>query len=217
MRIVSVTVGPLAPASANNICLSQTPTAAAGFTLNGALVAGGVAVLDTPRRILFTPAGNESANTFTVTGTNWSGQPISETLAGGNATATYTALDYATVTRITIANNAAGAITVGTNGVASSPWVHLDEWALPQVALQCNATGTVSYTVQQTLDSPNGATYSLSPAKMVWINSSDTNVVNATTSQQSNYAYAPVWTRVLLNSGSGSVTMRASQFGVVPY
>ena len=216
MRTVSVTVGPLVAASANNIALSQTPNAG-NFTLNGALVAGGVATLDTPRRVLFTPAADESANTFTVTGTNWSGQPISETLAGANATAFYTVLDYATVTRITITNNAAGAITVGTNGVASSPWVHLDEWALPQVALQCNASGTVSYTVQQSLDSPNSTNYMLSPANMTWINSSDTNVVNATTSVQSNYAYAPIWTRVLLNSGTGSVTMRVEQFGVVPY
>lgn len=216
MRTVSVTVGPLAAASANNIALSQTPSAG-NFTLNGSLVTGGVATLDTPRRVLFTPAGNESTNTFTVTGTNWSGQPISETLAGTNATAFYTVLDYATVTRIAAANNAAGAITVGTNGVASSPWVHLDEWALPQVALQCNASGTVSYTVQQSLDSPNSTNYTLTPANMVWFNSSDTNVVNATTSVQSNYAYAPIWTRILLNSGTGSVTMRVEQFGVVPY
>jgi len=216
MRVISVTVGPLAAASANNICLSQTPSAG-NMTINGALATGGVATLDTPRRVLFTPAGNESSNTFTVTGTNWSGVPITESIAGTNATAFYTVLDYATVTRITIASGAAGAITVGTNGVASSPWVILDEWALPQVAIQCNATGTVNYTLQQTLDNANSFSYSTTPAAMNWVNSSDTNVVGATATQQTNYAFAPMWTRVLLNSGTGSVTARVSQFGVVPY
>ena len=52
MQPMIVTVGPLASAVANNICTSQTPTAA--LTLNGSLVTGGVAYLDTPRRILFT-------------------------------------------------------------------------------------------------------------------------------------------------------------------
>jgi len=217
MRTTAITVGPLASASANNICLSQTPTAAAGFTINGALASGGVATLDTPRRVLFTTGADESAKTITVTGTNWSGQPISETLTGPNATTGYTVLDYATVTKIGISSNAAGAITVGTNGIASSPWLRLDEWALPQVAIQADVTGTVNYTLQQTLDNPNDTTNPVAAASVAWINSSDVNVVSATTNQQSNYAYAPVYVRVLLNSGTGSVTARYTQSGVVPY
>jgi hypothetical protein len=217
MRTVTTTVGPLAAASANNICLSQTPTVASGFTINGTLANGGVATLDTPRRVLFTPAGNESLNTFTITGTNWSGQPISETLTGTNATAFYSVLDYATVTKISLTVNAAGAITVGTNGVASSPWVRLDQWALPQVTVQADVTGAVNYTLQQTLDDPNDPTNPVAAALVNWVNTSDSNGVNATTTIMSSYAYAPVWARVLLNSGSGSVAARYSQLGVAPY
>ena len=214
MRAISVTVGPLATASANAICLSQTPSAGL-LTINGALASGGVATLDTPRRVLITTTANESSRTFTITGTNWSGQAISEVITGPNISTGQSVLDYATVTSIRISGNAAGALTVGTNGVASSPWVHLDEWALPTVAIQCNATGTVNYTVQQTLDSPNSTTASTSVSTMNWLNHSDSNLVNATSTVQGTYTVAPVFARVLLNSGTGSVTARFAQSGVV--
>lgn len=212
MRVISVSVGPLAAASANALALSQTPTTA--FTLNGALTSGGIATLDTPRRVLVTPAGNESANVFTITGTDRAGNTQTELLAGGNATATYTALDFATVRSITLLNPAAGAITVGTNGVASSGWVHMDQYGPVQgAALQCSATGTVNYTVQQTLDSPNGGNNPTPAYLMNWINTADSAVVNATASAQSNYAFIPVFTRVTLNSGTGSVKFTVSQLG----
>lgn len=214
MRPITVTVGPLATAVANNIALSQTPTTT--FTLNGSLVVSGVAVLDVARRVLFTPAGNESANTFTVVGTDAAGNTITDVVAGGNATATYSALDFKTVTSITLKNGAAGAITVGTNGVASSPWVRLDNWAFPQISIQCNVTGTVNYTVQQTLDDPNSPTDPVAPYLVTWVNSSDTAVVGATSTVQSNYAFVPIFARVLLNSGTGSVTARFVQAGNAP-
>lgn len=213
MRKITVSVGPLAAASANNIALSQTPTTT--FTLNGALATGGAATLDTPRRVLFTPAGNESANTFTIRGTDRAGNAQTDVVIGGNATATASVLDFVTVTSITLLVGAAGAITVGTNGVAASGWVRLDEWAAASVALQCVVAGTVNYTVQQTLDDPNSATNLVLPYLMTWFSSSDTNVVGATANQQSNYAFAPIFTRVLLNSGTGTVTMNAEQYGVV--
>src|ERR1700743_2261668 len=113
MRPITVTVGPLSAASANNIALSQTPTGA--FTLNGALVTGGVAVLDAPRRVLFTTTANETSHTFTVIGTNASGLLQTENVTGVSSSTVATSLDYKTVTSITINGTAAGAITVGTN------------------------------------------------------------------------------------------------------
>lgn len=214
MRPITVTVGPLATASVNNIALSQTPTTA--FTLNGSTVVNGVAVLDVARRVLFTPAGNEFANFFTITGTDVAGNTITDVVAGGNATATYSAMDFKTVTSITLASAAAGAITVGTNGVASSAWVRLDGWAFPQVSIQCTVSGTVNYTVQQTLDDPNSPTNPVSPYLVTWVNSFDTTVVGATATAQSNYAFVPVFARVLLNSGTGSVTATFLQAGNAP-
>lgn len=216
MRPVTVTVGPLASAVANNIALAQSPTAAAGFTLNGSLVSGGVATLDVARRVLFTTSGNESANHFTIYGTDVAGNTITDVVAGANIGTSYSALDFKTVTSIAITVNAAANITVGTNGVASSPWVRLDNWAFPQVSIQCTVGGTVNYTVQQTLDDPNSATNAVLPYLVTWVSSSDTNVVGATTTQQSNYAFAPIFARVLLNSGTGTVVGTFSQAGNAP-
>ena len=217
MRPITVQVGPLAAASANNICLSQTPTAAAGFTINGALASGGVATLDTPRRVLITPSSDESAKTFTIIGTSSAGVSQTEVISGTNATAFYTNLDFKTVTSIKISSNAAGAITVGTNSIASTDWVRLDEWAMPQTAIQCSVTGTVTYTLQQTLQDPNSPTNPVNPYSVVWINSSDSAAVNSNVSIQTSYQYAPLYAKVTITAGTGSVSTVFNQFSNAPY
>ena len=214
MRPITVNVGPLATPVANNIATSQTPSTS--FTLNGTLVTGGIATLDTPRRVLFTPAGNESTKTFTITGTNASGMPQSEAIVGGNAAIFYTNLDFATVSSITISAAAAGAITVGTNNVASSQWVRFDEYAMPQTAIQCTVTGTVTYSLQQTLQDPNSPTNSTLPYSVTWLNTSDTAAVNATASLQTSYQYSPVFAKITISAGTGSVSATFTQFGVAP-
>ena len=217
MRPVTVTVGPLATASANNICLTQTPTAAAGFTINGALASGGVATLDTARRVLITPTGNESANTFTIVGTNASNMPQTEVISGLNATAFYTNLDFKTVTSIALANNAAAAITVGTNNVASSSWVRFDDYSLSQTAIQATVSGTVTYSIQQTLQDPSSPTNPVNPYSVAWLNTNDTAGVNASTTIQSSYQYSPAYAKVTITAGTGSVSTVFTQFGVAPY
>lgn len=197
MRPVRLTVGPFAAASANNICLSQTPGAAGNLTINGALASGGVATLDVARRVLFTFAGNETGKTFVVYGTDRNGVSITESVAGVNATTTYTVLDFKTVTQISISAAAAGALTVGTNGIASSAPVVLDANGPPQISLQVAVSGTINYTIQQTLDDP----FSMSEST-VWFSHGDPSVVSATTSQQSEYAYVPTMTRLLINSNT---------------
>lgn len=214
MRPTTVNVGPLASASANNIATSQTPTTA--VTLNGSTVSGGVATLDTPRRILITNGASEASNVFTITGTGLNGTAQVEVLAGA-ATAFYSNLDFLTVSSITLKVGASGTITVGTNGVASSQWVRLDEYASAQVAVQCAATGTVNYTVQQTMQDPNSVTNPVAPYSVVWSSSGDSAAVAATGSIASFFAYAPIFVKVLLNSGSGSVSTVVSQLGVAPY
>jgi hypothetical protein len=207
----SVTVGPLAAASANNIAQSQTPGAAGNLTLNGTTVTNGVAVLDTARRVLFTPAGAEATNgtIWTLYGTDWNGNAISETIAGVNNPATAQSVyDYKTVTRIAVNKAQAGAVTVGTNGVGSSRPIFLDTFAPGPTSLQVSASGTVNWTVRQSLDNPNAIGY----AAVTWLNHPDTaNMVSQTGSSQSNYAYIPFVVQLLLNSGTGTVTLTAIQ------
>jgi hypothetical protein len=211
---MTVTVGPVGTTSATNIAASQTPAGAGKLTLSGALVSGGVATLPSPQRILITTT--DTTHTFTITGATASGSVLSEVVTS-NGTSVQSALDYATVTSIVISGAATGAVTVGTNGVASTPWVRFDDFAPAPVSIQCTVSGTVNYTIQQTLDDPNSATNPVVPSAVTWVATSDTAGVGATGSIQSNYAYVPIFARVLLNSGSGSVTATFLQAGAVPY
>jgi len=211
MRPITATVGPLAAASANNIALSQTPGAAGALTLNGSLVVAGVAVLDNPRRVLITTA--DTTHSFTVTGATPTGAVISE-VVGPITTSAFTVQDFKTVTSVIINGAATAAVTVGTNGIASTPWVRLDEWASPPVGIQCDVTGTVNYTVQSTYDDPNSPTDPVLPSAMTWLATNDTNAVGATGSVQTNFLFTPTFVRALLNSGSGSVIMKVIQYNV---
>ena len=173
---------------------------------SGTIYGNAVATLDNPRRVLITAAANESAKTFTITGIGANGNVVSETITGPNTTTAQSVLDYKTVTSITISAAAAGAITgIGTSGVGGSRWVSFDAFAPSMISLQCNATGTVNYTVQTTLNDPNDPSTAVTPVNVAWVNSSDTAVVGATANQQSNFLFCPIYARILINSGTGSV------------
>lgn len=226
MRPVTTTVGPLAAASATNIRTASAIAAGGAVTLNGALVSAGssvangeivpagTAVLDQARRVIFTSSGNDSGITFAVSGTDGVGNPQSETVTGSaGVTPATTVLDYKTFGPPVASGAAAGTVSIGTSNNAASPWVRFDDWVSGGVAIQTDVVGTVSYTIQQTLDDPNSPTNPVAEASVVWINSADAAVVAATSSQQSNYNFAPAYARVLMGSGSGSVTATFTQRG----
>lgn len=153
--VTSVT---LAAAVANGYCLSQTPGAAGALTLNGSLVTGGVGVPDAPRRVLVSSAGNDAARVFTITGTARSeqgGVTIVEAVTGVTSTnSVYTNQDFATVTSVLVDAATAGAITVGTNGVGSGPWVVWDGYVSPlNVGFNGKVlSGSPTWQVEQTND-----------------------------------------------------------------
>lgn len=217
MQPISVTVGPLAAADDNGICTTQKPAAGGvqNLTLNGALVVSGVAVMDVPRRVIITSDGNDSSHTFVITGTTFNNVAVSETLAGPNAGAVSSTVDFLTVTSITINTNATGNLIVGTNGVAGSRWVFLDSWANAETAIQCNGSGTVNYTIQVTMDNPNDPISPVGIANVTWLNTDDPDAITAIGDIYSNFQFTPVFARILLNSGTGSVTGTFSQFNVV--
>lgn len=210
MRIISATVGPLIAASANAIVTAAPGTAGTALTLTSSPY-----ILDKPRRIIITSDATETGRTFVVAGTDWNGTQVSETISGVSAVAVQSIYDYATIISITPNSNTAGNITVGTNGVASTRPIFLDEWAFHPTALQINVTGTANGTVQQSLDNPNEIVGGY--PSVVWLNHPDANLVAITASMQGNYAYAPKIVRLLLNSGAGSETIRISQSAAVPF
>jgi len=97
-------------------------------------------------------------------------------------------------------------VSDASGGVKYTDWVRFDDFAPAQVTVQVSVVGTVNYTVQTTLDDPNSATNPVAVSSVTWVNSLDTNVVGASASKSSYFAYAPVFARVALNSGNGSIT-----------
>ena len=100
---------------ANSIATTQTPLAAGNLTLAGVLATGdGVA-----RRLCVFGGSNESARTFTVTGTIQSGNRpllVQEVITGPNADTVFGSTAFLHISTIAVDDGTAGAITVGTQG-----------------------------------------------------------------------------------------------------
>lgn len=160
-------------AADNDVCQSQTPGAAGPLTFNGSRVSAGVANMANgdptvstggcdQRRIRITCAGDETGKTITLVGTRakdgYSSKPtiISEVVALGTA-GTYDSLqDFATLTQApSISAAAAGAIKVGTNGVASTAWQQPSDLheSPDNIGLFCILdAGSMTFSVEHTLE-----------------------------------------------------------------
>lgn len=202
----------LAAASANNIALSQTPAGAGNFVLNGSTVVNGVAVLDTARQILFTAAASEVGHNFTIFGTNQSGAPISEVVAGTAGPTFTSTLNYKTVTRVAISAAAGGAITIGTNGVGASDWRNVNLGPTPfQLGLALILTGTVNATVNYTYEDPNvpivaGGQPTAFPIAALTAKAASTD------GGAFNIPVAAL--QLVINSGTGTATLVIDQAGI---
>jgi hypothetical protein len=187
-------------------------------TLASRLINGGaVLALDAPRRLLISSTGADAARVFTLVGTGWNNEPITETITGVVAGApVQSALDYRTVTSVSADAATAGVISVGTSTVASSRWMFFDPYADAQAFLQVTAFGVVNYTVETTMQSPNLFDAPVPPGTEIWLPSSIATLVAATTTQQGSYPVVPGWIRATLNSGTGSISMTVTQMSAVP-
>ena len=180
--------------------LFQTVTAISSSGAATGNVSAGVngllATMDTARRLLLTTSADDTGDTFTITGTDWNGTVVSESLTGVNNTTTYTVNDYKTITSIWTTGASAGTVKFGTNGIASSRPIFLDRYALAPTSLQVTVSGTANFTVQQSVQDPTSVGY----ANVSWVSHPDTGLAAATATAQGNYAYIPTVTRILLNS-----------------
>lgn len=214
----------------NGVCQSQAVLAAGALTLNGALVTGGVAVFDVPRRVVAASSGADAGVILTIAGTDRDGNATTEALTLVNSPASvYTKLDFATVTGVTSSGAAAGNITVGTNGVGSSPWVYDDitheNWYLRVGVSLPGGDGTATYTVEHTYDDPAkiGTSLVVSPQQfarqpagyvpaLAWPND---NLVNRTTNAETGYTDGPIMAhRLTITAGTGMAVMQSIQAGI---
>jgi len=207
----------LASAVANGIAQSQTPSVGGvqNLTLNGSLVSSGVATLDVARRVIVTSAADDTGITITVYGTNRDNITQQESFLGASGAAAVSNKDFKTVTRITVSGNTAGAVTAGTNGMASTAWIMTDHYQKHRVTTAVGVKvfpgSTLNYTVQATEDDLQDITYITNPSKFVTANNNaSTAIANATVSGEGGYAAPPVAIRLTFNSyttGSAEITV----------
>lgn len=115
----------IAPAvlDADGIAQAQAVAGAANLTLNGALVSGGVAVLDVPRAVEIDSSDvGDTTQTATVYGTDAYGNAMTETIAFNGITAVAGTKAFKTVTRVAISAALTGNANVGTTDVFGLPF-----------------------------------------------------------------------------------------------
>lgn len=111
-------------------------------------------VLDTQRIVIITSAGDDTGVTFTIIGTDDTGNQIKDQFAGASAGAASSNLNFRTIVSIYADGATDGDVEAGTNSVGSSPWkIFVDTIATPNMSIQCKlVSGSGTATVDLTDD-----------------------------------------------------------------
>ena len=198
----------LSAAVDNAVCLAQTRATAGALTLNGSSVVSGVAVFNAAYTVTITSTGNDSTRTYTVTGTNAAGNALTETITGPNATTVSTSGAFLTVTGVSVVGGGTvGTVRAGFAAPGVTAPLPLDIHGRPDISLQVVVSGTVTWTVQQTLDNP------FTTNMPTFFDHPDPNMVTQTVNRQGNYAYVPAAVRLRITSGTGRATLTIVQSG----
>lgn len=194
------------------------PVAGPGIGSGDTMVFPGTATIDSVtttnvgalgRRVAIAYTGSDTS--FTIVGTNGTGNVITDVAVGASGAA-QSNLDFVTVTSITPVGGGLTGVTAGTNGVGSSPWTAWNWRGYSPMSLSTAVelvSGSVNYTVQYTYDDPNnlvaGAAFPLT------FNDPVLNAASAT--GEALIEGAIVASRVLINSGTGVLRCRFEQAG----
>lgn len=220
-RPVSITKA-LAAAGATSVSAAQTLGAAGNLLINGTAATGGVATLDSQRRILFTTTEDDSARTWTIYGTNDSAGVVVDSGALPSSSTKASNLDFKTVTRISIDGAIGANISVGTNGVGSSPWQAFDYHLTPPyisfVDQLVSGTGnsSVEYTADPISPSPgvqSAVGYGYATPSPLALPAPSIQGVTATTEGAIDFPITG-W-RLTINSGTGTWKLTGIQAGLI--
>ena len=217
MLPIKLTVGPLASGVADYYVASVTPTSGTALTL------AHTSTPDVPRRVLATFGSEASARTLRVTGTNADNNPIRETLAiPASAPGTAeTVQDFNTITEIMpLGGGWSAALTVGTDGVASSPWklTNAEHQAVSEITWDCRISGTVNYSIEYTMIDINSNQYAVAGTDSSYPPVPPVSDLSAISAKSANFMASvdnPImaW-RAKINSGTGTLTVYALEGGM---
>ena len=200
-------------AVADNVAASQSVEAAGALVLEAL-----AAAIGSPAQVVIETNADYSGVTFTIVGTDANGSVISETITGPNTTTVNSALYYASITSITTDGGVeGGTVQVGTTGDVTSRWIRMDSWAAAQSVAQVSVSGTITYSVQTSMDDPNDPVAPVAFNDMVWLDALDANLVSESTSKSGVFAYTPTWVRVKGSGGTGTASLKIAQFLNAPY
>ena len=104
---------------ADGISVAATLSGSGNLTLGGALTSGGSATFDSGRVVTLLSAGDDSGDTFTVTGTDVNGDAQTEEITGANAGTETGTKYFKTVTQISTDGASAGNVSAGINNSAA--------------------------------------------------------------------------------------------------
>lgn len=103
---------------------------------------------------------------------------------------------------------------VSVTGTGTSKVVGFDIERNPfNIGIFCTVSGTVNYTIQHTADDIYANSYN--PSTGIWFSNDNAALVGASSNQDGNYAYPVRASRVLVNSGTGTVTVTYIQAGLL--
>jgi len=174
----------------------------------GAIEVGvnGYATFSTPQHVTYTPAGDESPTTFTVTGISREGRALTDTLAGSAALVAGIS-NFAVVQRIDADIATVGAVEVGVNGTCESRWVVIDRASGDfnvGFAGEISAGGSLTYGVQHTFDNVFNVAEDVATAI------DHVDISTETTSMDGNYTNPPFAVRLqveVYTSGTASLNI----------
>lgn len=109
--------------------------------------------------------------------------------------------------------------SIGPNAAPGSTtsMIRLDEWADAPLGVQVAiASGAVDFTVQHSFDDPNDLINPVPLANMFWDTSfCPAGAIGGSAPITFAIPTAPLWMRLLLNSGAGAVRLTVTQYNVV--
>lgn len=200
------------------ISVAQTMAAAGYLTIDGILLDGPNIVPRTvqfnyfQRPVAITSSGDDSGVNFTVTGEDFNGNVISETLAGANADVAVTTTLFSRVTSIYVDGATDGDVEIGLDTTGVSWLIPIDYRNQTIKYLSTfNVTGTVNYTFNFTGDDVYNTPYD----DIHWV-AVGAGTTAATTDQTATSITPVTAFEVVINSSSdpGELDVRIVESGI---
>ena len=124
---------------ANGISVAAAVGNNAALTIGGALASGGSVTNVGGRIVTILSAGDDSGISFTVVGTDVSGDALTESITGANAGTATGGVHFKTIASITAVGNPAGNVSAGVNASAADV-IFAGRSRLQGINMVCSAT-----------------------------------------------------------------------------